>query len=1532
MSEDHGQNAVAIIGMHARLPGAPDVDAFWDLLREGREAVRVLTPEELRAAGVPEAVRLSPRFVPAVSTLTGIDLFDASFFGLSPREAEVMDPQLRIFLETAWAAMETAGYESRGAGAVGVFAGASASGYLHENLVPRQDLLANLGGLQVHLVNAPDSLASLVSYKLDLTGPSLTVQTACSTSLVAVHLACQSLLSGECDLALAGGVSIRVAPPSGYLHQDGGILSRDGHTRTFDARASGTVMGSGVGVVVLRRLAEALADGDAIRAVILGSAVNNDGSAKGGYTAPSVTGHARVVTEALAVAGVAPDTIGYVEAHGTGTVLGDPIEVEGLTRAFNEGTDRRGFCALGSVKTNLGHLDHAAGVASLIKTVLCLEHGQIAPSLHFDEPNPKIDFAGSPFRVSVSLTDWPSAGPRRAGVSSLGIGGTNAHVVLEEAPARPRSTPARRPRVLVLSARSEAALDAATGRLVQRLRSGHDLELADVAFTLGTGRRRFACRRSVVASDLEEAAAALERRDPARVFTGLQGPVSSGCVFLFPGQGTQRPEMARGLYQAFPVFRRELDGCCDALKPHLGLDLRTVLFLAGTGDRAEAGRELEQTRLAQPALFALEYSLARLWMAWGLEPEAMLGHSIGEWVAACLAGVFRLEDGLALVARRGQLMQGCPRGAMLAAELTASETEKLLPSGVTLAAINAPASCVASGPESAISALEDELRRRGVEVLRLRTSHAFHSPTMDAAVAPFAEAVAQVTLRAPQVPFVSNVSGDWITEAQACDPTYWARQLREPVRFADGVGRVLREAPQVLLEVGPGQVLGGLVRQHPARGAMHAVLASLPRPGEPALDELAVMTALGRLWLAGAPVEVAAPLREERPRRVSLPTYPFERQRYWIERPPVSDAHARPGVLQKSPDVERWLYTPAWRASFETRAVPTVPDSAHGRWLVLGGEGLSERMAERLRSTGHDVVEARPGPGFRGDHVLHVDPSRPQAYRELAETLARTSSAPLRVLHLGTLLPDEKGASPAASRERRLLLGLHSVRELLVALQACGLAPSRLHVVTAGAVDLGKGDLQPEHAALRPLCLVIRQEFPGVDAGLIDVALGAGPGAEDRLIEHLENELGRDVCEPMVALRDGLRFRPDFERLGRARLQGEPEATAAALPALLRPHGVYLITGGLGRLGLTIAAHLAGRVQAKLVLTGRTGLPPREEWDRWQLADRAETTESRRVRAGLALEALGSEVLTLAADAADANAMESVVAQACARFGGLHGVIHAAGVLDAGAWRPLGELSRAECERQLQPKVAGVEVLAGVLEGRTLDFVLLMSSLSSVLGGVGYGAYAAANHYLDAFAAAQHRRGRREWVCVDWDSWANADVAGASGAGAGAADEWARLSMEPAEALLALDQVLGSTRTPQVLVSTADLAARLGRLAMPAPVAPVAAAAGALHARPNLYSVYVAPESSLERRMSAIWGETLGIERVGLDDNFFELGGSSLLASRMAARVGSTFEVEMPAAAVFEGPTVRSMSRLVEARTGSQGALASSAPAEGSRV
>ncbi len=928
---------VAIIGMAGRFPGANNLDEFWTNLRDGVESISFFSDAELEAAGVPLPLLQDPRYVRASPILPhDAGLFDAPFFGFTPREAELMDPQQRILLEVAWEALEHSGYDAdRFDGRIGIYAGASLSTYLF-NIISNPAIVESVGRFPILIRNDKDYITTNVSYKLNLRGPSMAVGTACSTSLVAVHLACQSLLSGESDMALAGGVRVVAPQKEGYLPLQGGVYSPDGHCRAFDHKAGGTLFGSGAGLVVLKRLADALADRDEIHAVIKSSAINNDGAVKFGYTAPGLEGEAQVIGEAQRLAGVDPEAISYVETHGTGTPLGDPIEVAALTRAFRARTAKKGFCAIGSVKSNIGHLEAAAGVASLIKTVLALKHGALPPSLHFERPNPQIDFANSPFYVNVRLSPWErGAHPRLAGVSSHGIGGTNSHVILEEAPPAEHSASQRPWHLLTVSAKTASAAETATRNLTTYLRQHPEISLADAAYTTQVGRKAFAHRCALVC------------RDPvatATVVTSAPGPRERPIVFMFPGQGTQYARMAEELYETEPVFRREVDRCADLLLPHLGLDVRHVLNGA-TGD-------LNQTALAQPALFVIEYALAQLWMAWGVRPQGMIGHSLGEYVAACLAGVFALEDALALVAARGQLMQAVPPGAMLAIPLPESEVRRRLPAEVSIAAINGPALCTAAGPIDAIERLAERLGSEQIECRRLHTSHAFHSAMMEPMLDAFHARVKAVSLSPPRLPYVSNLSGTWATAEDATDPRYWTKHLRQTVRFAEGLQAVQREPGTVLLEVGPGHTLGTFARQQTGRSRDQLVVPSMPGANSGESGAALLMTALGRVWLAGTSVDWQAFHAHEQRRRVPLPSYPFERQRYWVDALPANgmslsthsgivegpEPHERPqlvtGFAAPESELER-VVCGVWQDLLGIQQV-----GRHDNFFELGGHSL----------------------------------------------------------------------------------------------------------------------------------------------------------------------------------------------------------------------------------------------------------------------------------------------------------------------------------------------------------------------------------------------------------------------------------------------------------------------------------------------------------------------------------------------------------------------------------------------------------------
>jgi phthiocerol/phenolphthiocerol synthesis type-I polyketide synthase E len=870
---------IAVIGMAGRFPGAKNIDELWQALCSGRELVSFFSEDELRESGIDSKTYNDPNYVKAGAILDNPDMFDAKFFKYAPREAAIIDPQQRLFLECAWEALEDAGYDTeRYQGSIGVYAGATRSTYVLNN-----ELVDGFASRDLATIMGNDSnfITTRVSYKLNLKGPSVAVQTACSTSLVAIHMACQSLLNQECDMALAGGVCIRFPQKAGYIYQPGNIPSSDGHCRAFDEKADGTIFGSGAGVVMLKRLADAVRDGDNIHAVVKGSAMNNDGHLKVDYTAPSVEGQSQVIVEALANAGVEADSISFIEAHGTGTALGDPIEVAALTKAFRNYTDRNGFCAIGSVKTNIGHLDIAAGVASFIKTVMSLKHKKIPPTLHFRKANPEIDFKNSPFHVNNQLMDWETPHPRRAGVSSFGIGGTNAHVILEEAPVVKDTGKSRPGQLLLLSAKTDTALETATTNLVEHLKSHRDINLADVAYTLQTGRQAFNQRRMLVCQDTEDAIKTLSESDNKRVISASSDETQRDVVFVFSGQGSQYVNMGLDLYRNEPVFREEMDRCFEIWRSQLNIELRDIIY-PGDPVTEEASKKITQTGYSRPALFTIEYALAKLWMSWGVKPSAMVGHGIGEYTAACLAGVFSLEDALRVVATGGRLIQETPEGSMLAVFLSEKELQPLMNEKLSIAVINLPSLCVISGEKQAIADLEKQLSGKKVICRNVRTSHAFHSRMMDPVVSVLAEQVKQVRLNKPQIPFMSNTSGTWITPDEATNPEYWARHLRQTVRFSDCAGELLKETNRVFLEVGPGETFSSLVKQHPALTKEHVVLASTPHPKEETIGETYILNTIGQLWLANAPVDRTGFYANEERHRLPLPTYPFERQRYWI--------------------------------------------------------------------------------------------------------------------------------------------------------------------------------------------------------------------------------------------------------------------------------------------------------------------------------------------------------------------------------------------------------------------------------------------------------------------------------------------------------------------------------------------------------------------------------------------------------------------------------------------------------------------------
>ncbi len=921
---------IAVVGMSGRFPGAKNLDEFWENLKNGVESIKFFTEEELRKAGIDDDLISDPNYITASGKLDDVDLFDADFFGYNPKEAEILDPQQRIFLECAKEAIDDAAYNPETFdGLIGVYAGTGGfNTYLFHSLLANKHLVNLFGTYQIFLGNEKDFLCTRTSYKLNLKGPSVTVQTACSTSLMAVHMACQSLLSYQCDMALAGGVRVSIPRVTGYQYNEGFILSSDGHIRAFDAKASGTVPGEGVGIVMLKRLEDAIADRDNIHAIIKASAANNDGSLKAGYTAPSVEGEAEVIATAQAIAEVDPETISYIETHGTGTLVGDPIEITALTQAFRLKTNKKGFCAVGAVKCNIGHTDIASGVAGLIKTILSLKNKAIPPSINYDTPNPAIDFENSPFYVNTKLQDYKiNETPRRAGVNAFGLGGTNVHVVLEEYQSDLAAGTSERPSHLVLlSGKSNSVLDKYSENLSTHLTANPKLNIADVAYSLKVGRLNLPHRRMLVAETLDEAAEALRNLNPEKVFTQSNLNDARSVVFMFAGGGAQYPGMASELYQGEVVFKEQVDKCLKILKEKHDLDLDHILF-PDDDNFENAKAEIEKPSIALPVLFTVAYSLAKLLISWGIKPSAMIGHSMGEYVAACLAGTFSLEDALMLVVVRGRLFEKLPKGAMLSVPMGPGELKKIMGDKLSFAAINGPNLCVASGPVDEIEKLQKVLEQKEIDCRRLKISVAAHSKMLSSILGEFKQAFNNVSFNAPEIPFISNLSGTWITPDEAMSADYWVRHISETVKFSDGLKELLKDSGRILLEVGPGRTLSTLAKQHPDKAPNQPVFSTLRHPNEDISDYKFLLNVLGRLWLSGINIDWSLYYANEKRFRLSLPPYPFEKKKYWIDSVKSSEnrfANEDQYSLKKRNDIGNWFYIPSWKRSLSPDEVKSI--------------------------------------------------------------------------------------------------------------------------------------------------------------------------------------------------------------------------------------------------------------------------------------------------------------------------------------------------------------------------------------------------------------------------------------------------------------------------------------------------------------------------------------------------------------------------------------------------------------------------------
>jgi iturin family lipopeptide synthetase A len=1484
--EFHG-NEIAVIGMSGRFPGARNIEEFWENLKNGVESLLFLTEEELES----EDPRLKehPDFVNSKGgVVEDRECFDAGFFGYTPAEAQVMDPQIRLFHECSVNALEHAGYDAGVfTGLIGLYAGAT-SGFKWEAMTFLTGKREQVGTFAATHLADKDYLCTRVSHKLNLKGPSVAVQTACSTSLVAIHMAIQAILNGECDMALAGGVNA-ASPAKGYIYQEGMINSPDGHCRAFDAEAKGTVGGSGVGVVVLKLLESAIEDEDTIHAVIKGSAINNDGARRGGFTAPSREGQSEAIAVAQQVAEVPAESISYIETHGTATPLGDPIEVEALKHAFD--TDKKGFCALGSVKTNIGHLGAAAGTAGLIKTILALKHQLLPPSLHYRSPNPNIDFENSPFYVNNTLKPWKNETyPRRAGVSSFGIGGTNAHVILEEWIENREMWSENGSggyQLLIMSAKTETALERLTDSYVNYFKEEQGERLEDAAYTMQVGRSSHEFRRMTVCSTFVEAAANLERLKGAGTFSYVKPDSDPGAVFMFSGLGAQYENMGLELYLNEPVFRREMDRSFEVLKSINGYDIKEILYPELQGNAAtsrdQQGRmpTIHQPEISQQSIFIIEYALANLLMHLGIRPRAMIGYSFGEYTAAAVSGVFSLEDALRIIAARAKLLQQAEPGIMLSVPLPLEQLEPFLKMDIKnrpriSLSIDNGESCIVSGTPEDIDVFESIMKQNRMMCMRLPAERAVHSHLMEPQMKALEDVLKNITLKSPRIPYISNVTGTWVTAQDVMNPSYWADHLRKTVRFADGIRQLVKIPGNVFMEIGPGREISALVMRYLPEESNRKVV-NLLRPAEKNVsDTFYYLNKIGQLWQQGIKIDWLAFIGDEKRRRIPLPLYPFEKDEYTLDFDNIP--LPIPTGKKAKPEFEEWFSLPDWtRTPLRiTRVSGDAGEETVRNWLVFeDSSGFIAPLTERLRKEHHTVVTVRQGTEYReiDGHTFVVNPAGENQYKRILDTLHSSGKQPEHILHAWGITGEKTGPGDFETAQQT---GLYSIIGVAKAIAANKHRQIQVDVLTDHLQDVaGETELHPEKATILSAVKVIPQEHPGIQCRSIDVESNrrAESGHRHRrMLEQLWREIHANTPDREIAYRGNHRWVQSYETL---KLEA---ADKNLLP--LKEKGVYLITGGLGKIGQVLAGFLAKEYNAGLLLTGRKGNLPEER--------RAE------------LEAAGADVVVMAADSGDIDQMRRVFQVAEERWGTINGIIHAAGITGGITYSTVKDTIKEYCRQQFHPKVRGLEILVQLVNemNHHLDFCWITSSLSVVLGGLRFLPYAAANIYMDAYVTQKSRQdetpGGFPWICVDWDG------------------------MEPEKTIEGFKRTLalipdGVNRV--VASNGGNLQERIDKWVkqetIRQDVSEEKESRDNLKARPQLMNPYIEPGDDTENAIAGVWRQLFGYREIGKQDDFFELGGDSLKAVTAISRIHRAINVEIPLTEFFKRPTVEQLALYV---------------------
>jgi len=1435
-------SSIAVIGIACRFPGTSNHAEFWQNLRNGKESISFFSASELLAAGLNLELISQSNYIRAKGICKDADQFDPDFFKISRRQAEILDPQHRLLLQSIWHALEDAGYiDEKVAGKIGVFVGSSTNQYYVKNLVGNRELLNLVGEEQLYVNNANDFLANRVSYLLNLTGPSNTIQTSCSTSLVAIAQACENLLDYQCDLAAAGGVSLSLPLITGYEYVEGSTASPDGHCRAFDINAQGTVLADGVGVVILKRAEQAISDNDHIYAIIKGFAVNNDGHQKVGFTAPSQQGQAEVIAAAYAMAEFNPADISYIEAHGTGTEQGDPIEIAALTDVFREHTDLIQYCAVGSVKTNIGHLEAASGVSGLIKACLALQHQEIPPSLHFTAPNPLLNLETSPFFINTKLNPWaPRNGVRRAGVSSFGYGGTNVHLALEEAPTRNAASTQRREHIVLLSAQSIPALEQLKLSYIEFLEKNPNISLGNIAYTSQLGRAGLNERFGVVAHNIADCISALNSNIKSVEKT-------REISFLFPGQGAEYLKMASDLYDTEPFFKNIIDDCAQKLRTHFD-------FLhIWRNDEIK----LHQTQFTQPILFTIEYALARLLLNWGIQPNAMIGHSVGEYTAACIAGVFNLEEGLELMVSRGKLMHELEAGAMLA---VLSDPKNIhLTANCAIAAINSPKQCVVSGPLKDIQKLEKELQAQNIRFRRLPSQQAFHSPMMEKILQKFSEKLQTIHWHAPEIPYISNYTGTWIRSEEAMSPEYWLQHLRYTVQFSKGVNELIQKN-NLFIEVGPGKTLLRLIQQQNQNNKSAILIPLLATASDNTSSVQTAYQALAKCWVHGVNPDWQQYNAEWDYQRISLPTYPFQTQRYWID-PSTAETHVTTHIYR-----ENWTAQP----------LSTQSASTSKQFIFF----LTENSALK-NVVPKSAIKVYPDQNFRiaSSTEYYINPSEPEHFQKLLNQLKWKET--IDFIYAWSLEKDK------LTLENISNIYQHNFLSLIYLAQSIGhqhrTTPVQIKILTTGLTSIFEYPTEnPAKSLLMGPCLTIPVEYSNIKCSIIDFPTEF---ADYQLA--LSEEFHAEITETLIAYhkhrRWVLKYAPCIL----------PEKIAAPP---LTANGTYIITGGLGGLGLSFARYLITKYMANVALIQRSNFPERSTWEK--ILTESTHQHQHKIKQLVELEKLGGKILILQADVTEPQSLNEAFKQVKSQFGKITGIIHAAG-LPAG--KMMQQKSTVELSAILDPKVKGTILLNQIAQRESIEYLILFSSLASILSVPGQVDYSSANAFLNYYSTAQ-QNDNTTILSLNWDMWKNIGMS--TEIFKHSANQFESIALDLNEGLHAFELILNNSINPSFICKSDLNKKRTQHI----PTELIEIQSG-----DNVANDKISPQ----QKLLSLWEAMLGHENLTIEDNFFDSGGDSLLAIQLCNNVNKMFNTHFFPHDLLMANTVKLMWEQIKNQTSS---------------